>query len=118
MKCKRVKDEVLGANQKHIMLSGVEGKTIIITSVEFYSVVRAHELKPSGYDKDDVGLAVFKKSPQSVVLALGEHVIGGTPTPLYLASDEELILFASGSNYNNGGKKLNYLVVYEEIDNA
>ena len=30
MKIKRVKDRVLGANQKHVMLSGVEGKTLMI----------------------------------------------------------------------------------------
>lgn len=118
MKIKRVKDRVLGANQKHVMLSGVEGKTLMITRVEFYNLVRANELKKGEYHRDDVGLAIFKKSPQNVVLPLGEHAIGGAATPLYLANDEELILFASGSNYSDSGKKLNYIITYEEIDNA
>ena len=118
MKIKRVKDQILGANQKHVMLSGVEGKTLMITLIEFYNLVRANELRKDAYHQDDVGLAVFKKSPQNVVLALGEHVIGGAATPIYLASDEELILFASGNSYDSSGKQLNYIITYEEIDNA
>ena len=118
MKIKRVKDRVLGANQKHVMLSGVEGKTLMVTLVEFYNLVRANYLRKDDYPRDDVGLAIFKKNTQKVVLPLGEHVIGGAATPLYLASDEDLVVFASGSNYSETGKDLNYIIIYEEIDNA
>lgn len=71
MKIKRVKDRVLGANQKHVMLSGVEGKTLMITRVEFYNLVRANELKKGEYHRDDVGLAIFKKISSKCCPAFG-----------------------------------------------
>lgn len=118
MKIKRVKDQILANNQKHLMLSGEEGKTIVITGVEFYNIVEAFDIKGNKYLYDDVGIAVFKKSPQSVVLALGEHAIGGFSCPLYLDSEEELIIFHTGPNYNQTNKKLNYIITYEELENA
>lgn len=119
MKFKRVKDGVLAANQRHVMLSGVEGKTIVITSLDFYSVIKTNKPNKSEASRDNVALAVTKKANQNnVVLAIGVYCIGGAPTPFYLASDEELIISASGDQYNSSGKQLNYLIAYEEIENA
>ncbi|QKG29195.1 hypothetical protein [Campylobacter sp. RM16187] len=116
MKFKRVKDKFLEKESSHTIISGIDGKTIIVTALDFFTVVQTSKLNKTEAVHDNVALFISKKTSGNVVLALGEFAIGGAATPLYISSDEELIIKTSG---NQGTQKyLNYLVKYEELENA
>lgn len=83
MKIKRVKDRVLGANQKHVMLSGVEGKTLMITRVEFYNLVRANELKKASIIETTWGL-LYLKNLLKMLSCLWASMLSAEPLRLYI----------------------------------